>query len=35
MTVDRTRVKRRFLWLLKNTLNRLTIPRARTPGLRG
>jgi deazaflavin-dependent oxidoreductase (nitroreductase family) len=30
MTVDRTRVKRRFLWLLKNTLNRLTIRIARS-----
>ena len=30
MTVDRDRVKRRFLWLLKNTLNRLTIRIARS-----
>ncbi len=30
MTVDGSRVKRRFLWLLKNTLNRLTIRIARS-----
>ena len=30
MTVDRNRGKRRFLWLLKNTLNRLTIRIARS-----
>jgi deazaflavin-dependent oxidoreductase (nitroreductase family) len=30
MTVDRNGLKRRFLWLLKNTLNRLTIRIARS-----
>jgi hypothetical protein len=30
MTVDGNSVKRRFLWLLKNTLNRLTIRIARS-----